>query len=94
MGIGIDIVERPDSPSYQSLIDSGDGDLYLERGSQNDANVGFLPTLLFYTGGSGASAQYTKLFAPGAKFDEIWRRPSSSPTPTRPSRSWPTPCTS
>lgn len=71
VGIGIDIVERPDSPSYQSLIDSGDGDLYLERGSQNDANVGFLPTLLFYTGGSGASAQYTKLFAPGAKFDEI-----------------------
>jgi peptide/nickel transport system substrate-binding protein len=71
IGIGIDIVERPDSPSYQSLIDSGDGDLYLERGSQNDANVGFLPTLLFYTGGSGASAQYTKLFAPGPKFDEI-----------------------
>jgi peptide/nickel transport system substrate-binding protein len=71
IGIGIEIVERPDSASYQSLIDSGDGDLFLERGSQNDANVGFLPTLLFYTGGSGASAQYTKLFAPGPRFDEI-----------------------
>ena len=71
VGIGIDIIERPDSASYQSLIDSGSGDLFLERGSQNDANVGFLPTLLFYTGGSGASAQYTKLFAPGPKFDEI-----------------------
>ncbi|MDQ3898064.1 MAG: ABC transporter substrate-binding protein [Actinomycetota bacterium] len=71
VGIGIDIVERPDSASYQSLIDSGDGDLYLERGSQNDANVGFLPVLLFWPGGSGASAQYTKLFAPGGKFDEL-----------------------
>ncbi|MDQ4090654.1 MAG: ABC transporter substrate-binding protein [Actinomycetota bacterium] len=71
VGIGIDIIERPDSASYQSLIDSGEGDLFLERGSQNDANVGFLPTLLFYTGGSGASAQYTKLFAPGPRFDEI-----------------------
>jgi len=71
IGIGIDIVERPDSASYQSLIDSGSGDLFLERGSQNDANVGFLPTLLFYTGGSGASAQYTKLFAPGPRFDQI-----------------------
>ncbi len=71
IGVGIDVVERPDSASYQSLIDSGDGDLFLERGSQNDANVGFLPVLLFYTGGSGASAQYTKLFAPGPRFDEI-----------------------
>jgi peptide/nickel transport system substrate-binding protein len=71
VGIGIDIVERPDSASYQSLIDSGSGDLFLERGSQNDANAGFLPVLLFYTGGSGASAQYTKLFAPGQRFDDI-----------------------
>lgn len=71
VGIGIDVVERPDSPSYQSLIDSGSGDLFLERGSQNDANAGFLPVLLFYTGGSGASAQYTRLFAPGQRFDDI-----------------------
>lgn len=71
VGIAIEIVERPDSASYQSLIDSGAGDIYLERGSQNDANAGFLPVLLFYTGGSGASAQYTKLFAPGPEFDKI-----------------------
>lgn len=83
IGIGIDIVERPDSASYQSLIDSGDGDLYLERGSQNDANAGFLPVLLFYTGGSGASAQYTKLFAPGERFDQIIGPSLTEPDPEK-----------
>ncbi len=71
IGIEIDIVERPDSASFQALIDSGQGDLYLEQGNQNDGNPAFLPVLLLYTGGSGASAPYQKLFAPGAKFDEL-----------------------
>jgi peptide/nickel transport system substrate-binding protein len=71
IGVEVEIVERPDSASYQALIDSGQGDLYLEQGNQNDANPGFLPVLLFYTGGSGASAPYQSLFAPGAEFDRL-----------------------
>lgn len=71
IGVEIEIVERPDSASFQALIDSGQGDLYLEQGNQNDGNPAFLPILLLYTGGSGASAPYQKLFAPGPKFDEI-----------------------
>ena len=71
IGVELDIVERPDSASYQALIDSGAGDLFLERGSQNDANPGFLPVLLFYTGGTGATATYQKLFAPGPAFDQV-----------------------
>jgi len=71
IGIDVEIVERPDSASYQALIDSGEGDLYLEQGNQNDANPGFLPVLLFYTGGSGASAPYQSLFAPGPEFDRL-----------------------
>jgi peptide/nickel transport system substrate-binding protein len=71
IGIDLSIVERPDSASYQALITSGQGDLYLENGNQNDANPGFLPVLLFYTGGSGASAPYQKLFAPGPTFDRL-----------------------
>ena len=71
IGIELEIVERPDSASYQALIDSGEGDLYLEQGNQNDANPGFLPVLLFYTGGSGASAPYQSLFAPGPEFDRL-----------------------
>ncbi|MDP9071410.1 MAG: ABC transporter substrate-binding protein [Actinomycetota bacterium] len=71
IGVEIAIVERPDSASFQALIESGEGDLFLEQGNQNDANPAFLPILLLYTGGTGASAPYQKLFAPGPKFDEI-----------------------
>ncbi|WP_142054985.1 hypothetical protein [Pseudonocardia kunmingensis] len=73
IGIDVEVVERPDSSSYQALITSGGGDLYLEQGNQNDANVGFLPTLLFFTGAAtgGNSAPYQSLFAPGLRFDEI-----------------------
>jgi peptide/nickel transport system substrate-binding protein len=71
IGIELEIVERPDAASFQALIDTGEGDLYLEQGNQNDANPGFLPVLLFYTGGSGASAPYQSLFAPGREFDRL-----------------------
>lgn len=71
VGIDLKIVERPDSASYQALIKSGEGDLFLEQGNQNDGNPGFLPVLLLYTGGSGSSAPYQSLFAPGKKFDEL-----------------------
>jgi peptide/nickel transport system substrate-binding protein len=71
VGIEVEIVERPDSASFQALIATGEGELFLEQGSQNDANPGFLPVLLLYTGGSGATAPYQTLFAPGDKFDEL-----------------------
>lgn len=72
IGVELEIVERPDSASYQDMIDSGEGHLFLEQGTQNDANVGFLPVLLFYTeGGGGQSAPYQSLFAPGEEFDEL-----------------------
>ena len=70
LGIDLAITERPDSASYQAVMAAGDGDLFLEQGSQNDANSGFLPTLLFFTGpGSSGGGDYQKLFAPGGAFD-------------------------
>ncbi len=85
VGMDVEVVERPDSSSYQALITSGDGDLYLEQGNQNDANVGFLPTLLFFsgTGGGGGSAPYQSLFAPGAKFDELLAPSLTEPDPAK-----------
>jgi peptide/nickel transport system substrate-binding protein len=83
VGIQLDIVERPDTASYQALIDSGDGDLYLENGNQNDANPAFLPLLLFYAGGSGASATYQKLFAPGPAFDQTIGPALNEPDPDK-----------
>ena len=71
IGVDVAITERPDSDSYGAVMDAGDGDLFLEQGNQNDANPGFLPILLFYTGpGSGDPFSYQKLFGPGGKFDE------------------------
>lgn len=71
IGVEVEIVERPDSASFQALITSGEGDLFLEQGNQNDGNPAFLPVLVLYTGGSGASAPYQQLFAPGPRFDEL-----------------------
>lgn len=71
IGIDLAITERPDADSYGAVMDAGDGDLFLEQGNQNDANPGFLPILLFYTGpGSGDPFSYQKLFGPGGKFDQ------------------------
>lgn len=72
---------------------TGEGDLFLEQGSQNEANPGFLPVLLFYTGGSGASAPYQTLFAPGKKFDELIEPSLSAADPDVVSAPSPTRCT-
>ena len=72
IGIDVAITERPDSDSYGAVMDAGDGDMFLEQGNQNDANPGFLPILLFYTGpGSGEPFSYQKLFGPDGKFDQL-----------------------
>ena len=83
VGIDVEIVERPDTASYQSLIDSGSGDLFLEQGNQNDANPAFLPVLLFYAGGSGASASYQSLFAPKGAFDDVMAKTLTEPDATK-----------
>ena len=80
VGIALEIVERPDVASYQSLLTAGQGDIFIEQGNQNDANPSFLPVLLFCNCGSGASADYVGLFGPGASFDQL-----ISPTLTEPS---------
>jgi peptide/nickel transport system substrate-binding protein len=82
IGIEVAITERPDSDSYGAVMDAGDGDLFLEQGNQNDANPGFLPTLLFYTGpGAGTPFSYQKLFAPGGRFDQLLAPSLSEPNP-------------
>jgi peptide/nickel transport system substrate-binding protein len=82
LGIDLAITERPDSASYQAVMAAGDGDLFIEQGNQNDANSGFLPTLLFFTGpGSSGGGDYQKLFAPGGKFDELLAPALTEPNP-------------
>ncbi|MDP8969708.1 MAG: hypothetical protein M3N52_04275, partial [Actinomycetota bacterium] len=55
----------PDRASYQERLRAGQGDLWLERGTQNDANPAFLPALLFWEKGIFGHTSYQPLFAPG-----------------------------
>ncbi len=72
VGIEVEIQERPDSASFQALMKEKKGDLFIEEGNQNDANVGFLPVLLLYTGSaSSGSGVYQGISAPGQRFNEL-----------------------
>lgn len=68
IGMELRIVKSPDTASYQARIESGEFDLDLEAGNQNDANPIFLPALRFYSKASGKTVRY---FAPGNLFDQI-----------------------
>jgi peptide/nickel transport system substrate-binding protein len=69
VGIGVKIVKTPDSAAYEARTGSLRGDLWLERGNQNDANPSFLPALLFSKKGLFGPGDYQTMFAPGGSFD-------------------------
>jgi peptide/nickel transport system substrate-binding protein len=71
VGIGVEIVKTPDTPSYEERLNAGEGDLWMEQGSQNDANPAFLPALLFWSTGLYGDIGYQPLFAPGGEFDKL-----------------------
>lgn len=77
VGIDVEIVETPDTATYEQRLALGEGDLWLEAGSQNDGNPAFLPELLFSSPIEGAdpeSTMYGRAFAPGEEFDEAITR--------------------
>jgi peptide/nickel transport system substrate-binding protein len=72
VGIAVEIVQTPDTATYEARLQAGEGDLWAEQGNQNDGNPCFLPDLLFYTAPPDAdpeSAMYGNMFAPGPAFD-------------------------
>ena len=72
IGIELEIIQTPDTATYEQRLTVGEGDLWLERGSQNDGNPAFLPELLFSTpeeGGDPEATAYGRAFAPGEAFD-------------------------
>lgn len=69
-GIAVKIVKTPDDAAYSARTATLKGDLWLERGNQNDANPSFLPALLFSDKGLFGPGDYQKMFAPGGDFDE------------------------
>lgn len=72
VGVELEIVQTPDTATYEARLAAGEGDLWAEIGSQNDGNPCFLPDLLFYSPdpeGDPESAMYGNAFAPGPAFD-------------------------
>lgn len=80
VGIGVKIVKTPDDAAYTARTESLQGDLWLERGNQNDANPSFLPALLFSKKGLFGPGDYQKMFAPGGNFDRLINRALSART--------------
>ncbi|MDQ3657307.1 MAG: ABC transporter substrate-binding protein, partial [Chloroflexota bacterium] len=71
-GIAVEIVQTPDTATYEARLQTGEGDLWLEAGTQNDGNPCFLPDLLFTTPAPDddpESTAYGRAFAPGEAFD-------------------------
>jgi peptide/nickel transport system substrate-binding protein len=74
VGMDVKIVVTPDTASYEARLAKGEGDLWVEAGSQNDANPCFLPALLFSSpepGGDEEANMYGNSFSPGAAFDDL-----------------------
>ena len=72
VGIEVEIVQTPDTATYEARLATAEGDLWAEAGSQNDGNPCFLPDLLFSTPdpeGDPEAAMYGNAFAPGPAFD-------------------------
>lgn len=67
IGVDLTIAVTPDNTTYTARLQSGEGDLWAEIGSQNQADPCFLCFL--FTQQPGGSADYGRLFAPGAEFD-------------------------
>jgi peptide/nickel transport system substrate-binding protein len=79
LGMDVQIVKTPDTPAYEERLNSGEGDIWVEQGSQNDANPAFLPALLFWSVGLFGDIGYQPLFAPGGEFDNLIEDALASP---------------
>ena len=66
VGIGINIKQAADTPTYNNYYKNAQFDLDLEVPNQNDDNPAFLPVLRMYSKNTG-----TGHFAPGGQFDAL-----------------------
>lgn len=76
VGIDVEIVETPKLDDYQSRLSKGEGDIFLERVSQNDANPAFFAAAFFYSGSAG---DYPRWFAAGPAFDGLVEQALETP---------------
>ena len=76
---GIDVkLDIPGTPAtYFDRLEKGEGDMFIERGNQNDANAAFLGAL--FTAVAGGFADYAKWFAAGPQYDQLFTSAVTSP---------------
>lgn len=67
VGIEVQIAETPELATYSERLKNGEGDLFLERISQNDATPSQAASSFFY---SKASGDYAKWFSAGPAYDQ------------------------
>jgi peptide/nickel transport system substrate-binding protein len=80
VGIDVRIVKAPDPGTYEERLIAAEGDLWLEQGSQNDANPTFLGAVLFWSrSGDFGDPGYRALFAPGRPFDRLLEQALATP---------------
>jgi peptide/nickel transport system substrate-binding protein len=70
VGVDVKITEVQDEKSFNDAMKDPKNDLFLEQGSQNDANPAFLPAQLLYTG-KEATTETRTVAAVGAPFDDV-----------------------
>jgi peptide/nickel transport system substrate-binding protein len=83
VGIAVEIVRAEDTAIYEARLQAGEGDLWVESGSQNDADPCFLPDLLFSSpspDGDAEANMYGNAFAPGPAFDAVIETCRTAPT--------------
>lgn len=78
VGVAVKIIEVADDGLYYEQLQQGKGDLWLERGNQNNGDPTFLPELLFHSRGY-QSITYNKPFWPGESFDQLVERARQTP---------------
>lgn len=83
IGIEVEIVSTEDTATYEARLQTGEGDLWVEAGSQNDGDPCFLPDLLFFSpqeGGDAEANMYGNAFAPGPEYDALIEACRAAPT--------------
>lgn len=68
VGIELEIVETPEIGTYSDRLENGQGDIFLERVSQNDANPAFFAAAFWY---SKADNSYSRWFSAGPEYDSL-----------------------
>lgn len=68
VGIEVEIVETPEAGAYFDRLETGEGDIFLERVAQNNATPMQFASAFFY---SKAGNSYAEWFAASPEFDEL-----------------------